>query len=61
MIKIKCPNCKRRDAAFIKEYKKNWPFGKKSRPRKTLRRKKTICDKCGYIKVEIEIEEEKSL
>jgi len=49
--KSNCPRCRKRGLVKIEDYKKEWWFGKRSKPRKILKKIKCICERCRYRKV----------
>jgi len=52
-IYSKCPKCGKNKLAIFKIIKKNYPFGKKSKPLRVIKKRKIKCFACGYKKVYI--------
>jgi hypothetical protein len=44
----KCPKCKQFSLFIRVVTRKNWPFGRKSKPRYSFKRKDSICKYCNF-------------
>ena len=43
-----CPRCKRRAVKTKSVWRINWPYGRKSKPEKTLLKQIRKCTSCGW-------------
>ena len=43
-----CPRCRKKNLIIIDVLKKNWPFGKKSKPAIIIKKRKKVCTNCYY-------------
>lgn len=50
-IYSKCPKCGKRKVLIFKIVKKNYPFGRKSKPIRVVKKTKLKCFACKYKKI----------